>query len=110
MRTSKLSIVLIALFMVACASMVVKDEDIAAKTAFALNLEKSDFTISDRADSGSQTTYKAKTKSGKTYNCYVTGSFSAGTGRVISDAVCNEIGKPASGNSCNPLLKKAGKC
>lgn len=99
--------------LIGCASVVVKDDDIVKKTAFALGLEKNAFTISDRADNGLQTTYTVTTKAGKKYNCYVEGSFSFGTGSVVTDAMCSEIGKStkdSSGASCNALLKKAGKC
>ncbi len=109
MSIEKSGALLLLLTMVGCASWVVKEEDLVKKTAFALNMESGDFKISERSDSGSQTNYVATTKTGKKFNCYVTGSVSAGTGRVISDAICNEIGK-SSGGSCNPLLKKAGKC
>lgn len=104
------SVMFLAVLASGCASMVVKDEDIVKKTAFALSLDRSDFTISNRADDGLQTTYTATTKSGKKYNCYVEGSFSFGTGSVVTDAICNEVGAKNGGTSCNALLKKAGKC
>lgn len=110
MRMKKLAVIISALSLVACASMVVKEEDIVKKTAFALSLDRNDFKISNRADDGLQTTYTATTKSGKKYNCYVEGSFSFGTGNVVSDAICKEAGTGNGGNSCNELLKKAGKC
>lgn len=48
----------------ACASMDVTDDVIVSNTSRALGLNKSHFTISDRADSSVQTTYTARTKSG----------------------------------------------
>jgi hypothetical protein len=96
-----------------CASIVVKDEDIIKKTEIALGMERSKFTISDRTNSGVQTDFVVTTKSGKRFNCYVTGTFSQ-LGSVVSDAICNEFGggaEPMKGNAeCNALLKKAGKC
>jgi hypothetical protein len=113
MSTLKIVVVSMLIGLAGCASMVIKEEDIVKKTEFALSLDKSNFTISDRADQGVQTTYKVTTKSGKRYNCNVDGSFSFGTGKIVSDAVCSEIGKPAkstSDASCNALQKATGKC
>ena len=116
MNTRKISMITLSLALAGCASTVVKEEHIVKKTAFALGLEKDAFTISDRADDGLQTTYTVKTKTGKKYNCYVEGSFSFGTGSVVTDAICNEVGKTETqkGDSgkppCNALLKAAGKC
>jgi hypothetical protein len=112
--------VLVAL-LTGCASVAVSGDAISDRTAFALSLDKSAFTISNRADDGVRSTYSVKTNAGKNYNCYVAGSISV-VGRVVSDAVCNEVGgsvKPSSatpGNpvnnaaSCNALLKAAGRC
>lgn len=104
----------------ACASMAVSDDAIVTNTARALGLDKSDFNISDRADSGVQTTYTARTKAGKSYSCYVTGTVSV-TGRLVSDAVCTEVAKvgsspakpggtPPKDPNCNALLRAAGRC
>ncbi len=77
--------------------------------------QKGNFTISDRVDDGVKSSYAVQTKTGKKYSCYVTGTVSY-MGRVVSDAVCNEIGgkqtKQAaqSNGTCNALLKAAGKC
>lgn len=92
-----------------CSSMVIKDDDIVKKTAFSLGWEKNSFTISDRTDDGVQTTYVATTKAGKKYNCSIDGSFSFGTGSIISDPICNEVGK-LTNTKCNALSKAAGKC
>lgn len=109
MRTKTLITLMLAISTVGCASMVVKEDHLVKKTALALNLDKSDFKISDRADDGLQTSYIATTKQGKKYNCYVEGSFSFGTGSVVTDAICNEVGKPTN-NKCDALSKAAGKC
>ena len=103
----------------ACASMAVTDDVIVTHTSRALGLDKSQFTISDRADSGVQTTYTARTKTGKTFSCYVEGSVSV-MGRVVSDALCSEMNKggapatPGAGApinpACNALLRAAGRC
>ncbi|MDP2006003.1 MAG: hypothetical protein Q8K45_10040 [Rubrivivax sp.] len=103
----------------ACASVAVTDDAIVTNTSRALGLDKSQFTISDRADSGLQTTFTARTKAGKTYSCYVEGSLSV-MGRVVSDALCREMSKggapaapaatPPSDPACNALLRAAGRC
>ena len=114
-RAIIVSVTAIAAFTAGCASVAVSNNAIEQNTAFALGLEKGMFTISDRVDDGIKSSYAVKTNSGKKYSCYVTGTVSV-IGRVVSDAVCNEVGKPAKqaadkGNSsCNALLKAAGKC
>jgi len=94
----------------------VTSDAIERNTAFALGMDKANFTISERNDDGMKTTYVATTKAGKKYSCYVTGTFSV-TGRVVSDALCSASGQPAgtsgggaSGGTCNALLKAAGRC
>lgn len=116
-RAVIVSVTAIAAFTAGCASVAVSNNAIEQNTASALGLEKDTFTISDRLDDGVKSSYAVKTNSGKKYNCYVTGSISV-VGRVVSDAVCNEAGKPAkqalatksAGGSCNALLKAAGRC
>ena len=113
------ALVFVATLSAGCASMAVTDEAIVTNTSRALGLDKSQFTISDRADSGVQTTFTARTKAGKTYSCYVEGSVSV-IGRVVSDALCREMSKsgtpaaPAanapSDPACNALLRAAGRC
>lgn len=71
-------------------------------TAFALGLDKEDFTIHNREQDGLRTWYSVDTKSGQRFTCYV-----AGQDEAVSDAICNEIGKTT---TCNALLKAAGKC
>jgi len=114
-RTVAASVVVLVGLVAGCASVAVTSDAIEKNTAFALGLEKGAFTISNREDDGVKTTYLVNTNAGKKYTCYVTGTVSV-VGRVVSDAVCNEVGKPAkqvSGTttqSCNALLKAAGKC
>ena len=110
----------IALLLGACASMAVTGDVIVTNTSRALGLDKSQFTISDRADSGVQTTYAVHTKAGKSYSCYVTGTVSV-TGRIVSDAICSEVARAGAGPAktpsgppkdpnCNALLRAAGRC
>lgn len=104
-----------------CASVAVSYDALERNTAQALGLARGTFTIGDRVDEGLKTSYTVKTQSGKQYTCYVTGTFSI-VGRVVSDAICTEVGKagkpasppapqtgPTSGQ-CNALLKAAGRC
>lgn len=104
-RTSNITAgFLVATIVTGCASMAVTDASLEDKTAFALGLEKGDFAISNRTDSGVDTNYIVKTKKGQEYRCYVQGTVSI-MGRTVSDAVCNRKGQPAR----NPLLEKAGR-
>jgi hypothetical protein len=83
-----------------CASVAVTNDALVSRTAHALGLEKNQFIISDREDDGTTARYKVKTKDGKQFSCYVGGSISV-IGRSVSEAICNEAGKPAK----NPLLR-----
>lgn len=84
-----------ALLLTGCASFAVTDQKLQNNTAFALGLDVGDFTIANRNDDGLKTTYAVKTNAGKQYNCYIMGTVGV-TGRNVSDAICNEKGKPAS--------------
>jgi hypothetical protein len=114
-RTAIACVVAVAALGAGCASVAVSNDAIEQNTASALGLARGSFTISDRVDDGVKSSYAVKTSAGKQYSCYVTGTVSV-MGRVVSDAVCNEVGKPAkqaggtNGASCNALLKAAGKC
>ena len=113
-RAVVVAVVTMAALITGCASVAVTNDAIEKNTAFALGIDKGTFTIYDREDDGVKTNYSVKTNSGKKYRCYVTGMVSY-TGRVVSDAICNEIGKPVkqtsgANASCNALLKAAGKC
>lgn len=83
-----------------CASLAVTDEAIVDRTAFALGLNKGDFTIGNRQNEGTTTRYSVRTKSGQEYDCFVGGSINV-LGRSVSDAICSRTGEPAR----NPLLR-----
>lgn len=101
MKLTRTSLLLIATAMTtACASVAVTDQAIVDRTAFALGLAKSDFTISNRTDEGTTTRYSVRTKSGQDFNCFVGGSISV-LGRSVSEAICTRKGEPAR----NPLLR-----
>ncbi len=104
--------------LVACASVAVTNDALEDRTSRALGLEKGQYTISDRVDEGTGTRYLVQTKSAKKFSCTVGGSFSV-MGRVVSDAICTEMNRPAgaapapsnsSNSNCNALLRAAGKC
>lgn len=104
--------------LVGCASVAVNNDSLTQRTSNALGLSPDQFTISNRSDSGVRTDYSVHTSAGKTYACYVTGTFSV-TGRIVSDAICStmQAGAPSSQATnetthqpCNALLKAAGKC
>ncbi len=103
----------------ACASIAVNEDSLVKRTSFALSLAPEDFTISNRSDEGVRTDYQVQTKAGRRYSCYVTGTMSV-IGRTVSDAICNEVPRPAAAApsqpvaapkpACNALLKAAKKC
>lgn len=120
MKLTKLTIVVLILALSGCALVrtnKLSDDVLTQRTGFALGLDKSEFTISNRQEpnKSSEVYYLVTTKSGKKFNCYVAAGFTSivTPGSDASDAVCSEIGgNGANSNSsnCNALLKKAGKC
>lgn len=108
--SKQIYISLLTLLVSGCASLATEDS-ITKRTAFALSLDKSEFTITNRKNDGAQATYQVTTKQGRKYNCYVEGTFSYLTGPDSSDAICHEIGASKKETEpCNKLLKAAGKC
>ena len=112
---SLLGVLGVLAMMAGCASAVVKDDHLVRKSELALGMERSAFKISNRVDEGLQTSYTVTTHTGRKFSCYVEGSFSFGTGSVVTDAICSELGKAAKpkntgGQPCSALLKAAGKC
>jgi hypothetical protein len=97
---ASLSLLVAALTVSGCASIAVTDEAIVDRTAFALGLNKGEFTVSNRVDEGTTTRYGVRTKTGQEYNCFVGGSISV-IGRSVSEAICTKKGEPAR----NPLLR-----
>ncbi len=89
-----------ASFTTGCASIAVTDDAIVERTAFALGLSKSDFTVNNRVNEGATTRYNVRTKSGQEYSCFIGGSIGL-LGRAVSEAVCSKKGEPAR----NPLLR-----
>lgn len=83
-----------------CASFTVSDEAIVDRTAFALGLNKGDFTVSNRTNEGVSTRYAVRTKSGQEYQCVIGGSLSV-LGRQATEALCSKKGEPMR----NPLLR-----
>jgi len=100
MKRASLSLLLAAALATGCASIAVTDEAIVDRTAFALGLNKGDFTISNRTDEGTTTRYAVRTKSGQDFNCFVGGSIGV-LGRTVSEAICTKKGEVAR----NPLLR-----
>jgi hypothetical protein len=108
MNVKKLAMITLSMSLISCASVAIKDDDIVKRTAHSQGWEKDSFTISNRINEGTHTTFVATTKSGKKYNCSMDGSISF-VGSLVTDPICVEVGGAAPSN-CNPLLKKAGKC
>lgn len=97
---ASIGLVAAALATAGCASVAVTDQAILDRTAFALGLNKGDFTVSNRVDEGTTTRYNVRTKSGQDYNCSLGGSISV-LGRTVTDALCAKKGEPTK----NPLLR-----
>ncbi len=90
----------LALATAGCASTLIGDDVIADRTASALGMNKSDFTIGSRSDDGSSTRYQVRTRTGQEFNCSVGVTVSV-LGRQVTDALCSKKGEPAR----NPLLR-----
>lgn len=99
-RIHLLAALLAPLLATACASISVTDQAIVDRTAFALGLTNTDFTVSNRVDDGTTARYSVRTKSGQEYQCFVGGAISV-TGRTVSEAICTKKGEVAR----NPLLR-----
>ena len=122
MKQTKLIIGVLTLALGGCALVKTNkltDDVLTQRTGFALGLDKSEFTISNRQEpnKSSEVYYLVTTKSGKKFNCYVAAGFTSivTPGSDASDAVCSEIGGSSgasngNGKACNALLKAAGKC
>lgn len=95
-----LAATLFAVALSGCASIAVTDDALVERTAFALGLEKSGFTIENRVNDGVTTRYRVRTKRGDEFNCFVGGSISV-IGRSVSEAICTKKGEVAK----NPLLR-----
>jgi hypothetical protein len=99
-RIHSIAAVCVSLTAAGCASVAVTHDAIVDRTATALGLARSDFSVSQRVDEGTTTRYAVRTKGGQAYNCFVGGSFNV-LGRSVSDAVCTKAGEAMK----NPLLK-----
>ena len=97
---STLAIALTALTVSGCASVIVSDDAIVDRTAFALGLNKGDFTISKRVDDGASARYAVRTRTGQEFNCFLGGTISI-LGRQVTEAICTRKGEV----SRNPLLR-----
>ena len=97
---STLAIALTALTVSGCASVIVSDDAIVERTAFALGLNKGDFTISNRVDDGASARYAVRTRTGQELNCFLGGTMGF-VGRQVSEAICTRKGEVGR----NPLLR-----
>jgi len=74
----------------------VDNDTLARKTAYAIGVTQSEFTISGQSREGETTYYTATTKAGKLYSCFVTKTHdpmrtTTMTNWVISDAKCTQM-------------------
>lgn len=95
-----LALVAVAATSAGCASLAVTDEAITVRTAAALSLNKTDFTVSQRVDEGPTARYAVRTRTGQEFNCVLGGSFNV-LGRSVSEAICTRKGEAMK----NPLLR-----
>ncbi len=78
-----------------------KSKLLAKRTAFSIGLDESQFTITDVEKGFLRTDFRVRANNGNQYRCYMTGALI-----VSSDVLCSKNGE----QSCNALLKAAGKC
>lgn len=78
----------------------VSNEKLEERTAFALGLDKGEFTISNPTKDGLSTYYSVKTNRGAEYRCYVSATLVI-VSQTVSDAICTKKGEPAR----NPLTR-----
>lgn len=106
----KYSLILTATILVGCntlGNLVISDDSLKEKAAFALETKPAKVTISNRRTDGLDAIkFDAKT-GGRTYQCYIT----TADGLFSSDALCSKGGgKRNKKKSCNALLRAAGRC
>lgn len=97
-----------ALSIIACGhvgNQVISDTALQKKAAFALSVDSSEVTISDR-EAGLQSIEFTATARGRKHQCYITTVM----GAVSSDAICNNLTEAQKSGNCNALLKSANKC
>lgn len=111
MKNFKFLPLLFASLFVGCGTvgnMVIQDQTLEQKAAFALNTTSDKVTISSREGSIDGTINFLATVGKKSHQCYIT---TVG-GAISSQAVCsgsNSV-KQSSDKQCNALLKAAGRC
>ncbi|QIC72177.1 hypothetical protein [Acinetobacter indicus] len=111
MKNFKVLPLLFASLFVGCGTvgnMVIQDQTLEQKAAFALNTTSDKVAISNRQGSIDGTINFVATVGKKSHQCYIT---TVG-GAISSQAVCsgsNSV-KQSSDNQCNALLKAAGRC
>lgn len=95
-----------ALALAGCAS----DSSIAKKTAFSMGLDQSQVQVSQVDIGFAETTYIAHINGAK-HNCTALGGGFFAFGQVFSpNCIRTGGGSAKKNNSCNPMLKAAGKC
>ena len=89
-------------------NMVIQDNSLQQRAAFALNTTADQLTISNRQGSIDGAVNFVATTKGKSYQCYIT---TVG-GVVNSQAICSGANsvKSNTGQSCNALLRAANRC
>lgn len=105
----KLALVaLSALILSACGTVgnvVISDESLKEKAAFALDTTADKVTISNRRGDIDSVKFVATTR-GRSHQCYI----STMAGVLSSDAICSGAGSATGSTNCNALSKAAGRC
>ena len=73
-----------------CASLAVTDQALTERTAGAVGLKKTGFTVSQRMDDSTRTRSAVRKPTGQEFNCFVGGSFNV-LGRSVSNVDWNQL-------------------
>lgn len=98
----------IALILAACGHVgnkVVSDDTLKEKAAFALSVDPSAVSISNRRADIDSIKFTATVR-GHKHQCYITTVM----GAISSDALCNNMSEKQKAKTCNKLLQAAGRC
>ena len=86
-------------------NVVISDESLKEKAAFALDTTADKVTISNRRGDIDSIKFVATTR-GRSHQCYIT----TVAGVISSDAICSGAGSATGSTNCNALSKAAGRC
>ncbi|XXQ67875.1 hypothetical protein ACKLNO_09680 [Neisseriaceae bacterium B1] len=100
--------VICAVILSACGTVgnvVISDDSLKEKAAFALDTTAEKVSISNRRGDIDSVKFVATTR-GRSHQCYI----STVAGVLSSDAICSGAGSATGSTNCNALSKAAGRC